>query len=207
MTAGRGAKYEVAAAAAAALAFLAVATGRPVTVCRYAERLLDLEGPHRSPEGFQAVSRRLMEPAAGTGTDLERALAPQLRRVRRPLTVIALSDGFQEQPLERAFAAARAAAHRRLVLVRIGDPADLRPQLRGTLVALDPESAGTRVLVGDRDFERVAHERIAAHFAALDAALRDRGVLTLPFPADRPFEETFLALLAAAAPALEGARR
>ncbi len=201
MLAGGGAKHRVAAAAAAALARLALLTGHPVRAARYAGRLLDLGGPWRLPDQSAAAQRHLASaaPAAGSGTDLALALDPLVTGLQRPACVVALTDGFQEAPLVSAAVRALARGVRRLVLVRIADPGDLAPRLRGHVVLRDPEGAGQRALIADRALERAARARIAEHFERLAGGLARLRVPLLQLPADRPFEEAFLALLKGAA--------
>jgi uncharacterized protein (DUF58 family) len=201
MTGGAGEKYAAAAAAAAALAWLALLCGAPVRLCRYADRLLDTAGPWRHPSALAAVQTRLAEPApAATGTDLARALDPILAVRGRPIALAALTDGFQQRPLEAAAARALAAGVRHLSVVRVIDPRDLSPRLRGNLLLVDQEGGGERRLVADRALEEAAHRRIAAHFRALAERFAALGAPLHELQARRPFEEAFLAMLAGAAP-------
>ena len=198
MTGGAGLKYRTAAAAAAATAYLGLLNAHAVTVVRYAGGVLDIDGPHRPLESYTAIVRRLLSPAAGKGTDLRASLEPLLHRLRRPLTVIVASDGFQEAPLEQAAIAARDGARRRVTWLRILDPADIAPRLRGQLLLADAETDRTRLLLTDRDLETRLHARIAAHFEALSRTLRNAGVEVFEVPLGQPFEESYLRLLHAA---------
>jgi len=198
MTGGAGRKYHTAAAAAAATAYLGLLGAHAVSLARFAGRTLDFEGPHRPLEAYTAIVRRLLSPAAGEGTDLKSSLEPLLHRLRRPLTVIIVSDGFQEAPLEQTMIAARDGARRRVVWLRILDPADLAPRLRGQLLLADAESNQTRLLLSDQDLEERLHRRIADHFSALSLSLRKAGVEVFEIPVGQPFEESYLRLLHAA---------
>jgi uncharacterized protein (DUF58 family) len=198
MLAGGGAKFRAAAAACAALAYLGLLTSHPVTLLRYAERAREIFGPHRQLEAFTALSRRLAAPAAGGGTDLGRSLAPLLRGLR-PMTVVAVTDGFQREPLARVAAAVRAAGRTRLVVVLVRDERDLRPPLRGNLLLQDDESAEAVAVLSDRELERELHGALARDAAARERELARGGAQVLSLPAQAPFEESFLSLLRARA--------
>lgn len=200
MTGGDGVKYGVAAAAAAALARLALVTGHPVRTGRYAGRLLDLHGPWRAPDEIAPIQRLLAAPpAAGEGTDLGSALRQSVTGGGRPASVVALTDGFQEEPLVSAASLALARGARRLALLRVADPRDLAPALRGHVLLRDPEGPGRTALVADRALEREARRRVAAHLDALRAACARLGVPVHEIPARGDFEEAFLALLRSSA--------
>jgi len=201
MTDGTGAKYAAAAAAAAALAWLALLCGTPVRLCRYADRMLDTAGPWRHPAGLAAVQARLGDPPPpARGTDIARALDVILAARGRPIALVALTDAFQEHPLEAAAARALAAGVRQVSFVRLVDPRDLAPPLRGNLLVIDQEGGGERRLLADRALEEAAHRRIAGHFRLLAERLAVLGVPLHELQVRRPFEEAFLAMLAAGAP-------
>jgi hypothetical protein len=151
MTHPPGVKYDVASAAAAALAHLAFLTSHPVTVIRYAERALDSKGPYRHIQAF---------------------------------IVSSLTGGGGQ----------------RVLLVRIEDPADLCPPLRGNLLLQDIEGEDRRHLFSDRILERQLHQRIAAYFRNLEKGLRQAGGESFVLAADGPFEEGFLRILRSALP-------
>jgi uncharacterized protein (DUF58 family) len=197
MTDGTGVKYAAAAAAAAALAWIALLCGAPLRLCRYADRMIDTSGPWRHPRGLAAVQGRLAEPPRpGAGTDLAQALDPILAARGRPVAIVALTDGFQARPLEAAAVRALVAGVRHVSVVRIVDPADLAPRLRGNLLMVDLEGGGERRLIANRELEEAAHRRIAEHFRRLAERFASLGVPMHELQARRPFEETFLAMLA-----------
>jgi uncharacterized protein (DUF58 family) len=201
MTHPPGVKYDVASAAAAALAYLAFLTSHPVTVIRYAERALDSKGPYRHIQAFPDLTRLLLSPAGGLGTDLRKSLEPFLLRRRRPVTVVVLSDGFQSEPLGSIVPSLTGGRGGRVVLLRIEDPADLHPPLRGNLLLQDIEGEERRHLLSDRTLERQLHQRIAAYFQNLEKGLRQAGGESLVLSAAAPFEEGFLRILRSALPA------
>jgi uncharacterized protein (DUF58 family) len=194
MLAGEGGKYDVAAAAAAALAYLGFLTMHPVTLVRYAGQALELSGPHRHLDAFPLLSRRLASPVGGSGTSLGAGLEPLLRR-QRPMTFLALTDGFQHEPLARVAARVGAVRHARLVVILVEEERDRRPPLRGNLLIRDDESGEAVAVLSDRGLERELHRGLEAHFAALGRELSRRGALVLSLPARPPFEERFLDLL------------
>ncbi|HWR97000.1 MAG TPA: hypothetical protein VN317_01115, partial [Candidatus Methanoperedens sp.] len=197
MALGGGRKLAAAAAGAAALARLALVTGHPVYAARYAERLLDVGGPWRGPDGFAAAQAFLAgaPPSAGAGTDLGRALEALLSGRQRPCCLVALTDGFQETALTAAAGAALARGARRVVIVRILDPTDAAPRLRGRTLLRDPEGSGTREIFADHALEASARARIAEHFDRLGEGLRRLHVPLHELRAPAPFEEAFLDLL------------
>ena len=196
MTAGRGIKYRTAAAAGAALARLALLAGHPVRVAWYSGRLHGVAGPWRSADDFAAVQHRLAEsPPQGEGTDLAPAIDTLVTGRQRPLSIVILTDGFQEPPLVSALLRALARGARRVALVRVLDPADQSPPLRGHTILRDPEGAGRRELLADRDLEEAVHRRIDQHFRLLGEALAGLGAPLHELPVRPPFEEAFLAML------------
>jgi len=203
MAGGDGVKHRTAAAAGAAFARLALLNGHPVRVARYAERLLDIGGPWRALDDSAAAQRFLATapPRAGAGTDLAQALDTLVTGRQRPLCLVALTDCFQATSLVAAALRALARGVRRVVLVRVLDPADLAPPLRGLTVLADPEGLERRTLVADRALEAAAHGRIAEHFRRLGAEFARLAVPLHTLPVRRPFEEALLTLLRSAAAA------
>lgn len=199
MTSRDGRKHGVAYGAAAAVAYLAMLTAHPVTLVRYAGKALDSKGPFRPLQSFPELSRHLMTPVGGEGTDLRNSLLPHLLHRRRPVTVVILSDCFQRDPLEKVVRAVRGIEERRTILLRMVDPEDLRPPLRGYLEVADDEGDGKGSLVSDGALEAQIHRRIDRHFLDLENHLRQAGADILPFPVREPFEDAFFSVLLAAA--------
>ena len=85
--------------------------------------------------------------------------------------------------------------------MRVIDAADLTPPLRGHSVLIDAEGPQRREIIADRALEEAAHRQIAHHFLLLGEALARLGAPLHELPVGRPFEEAFLALLRAVAPA------
>jgi hypothetical protein len=169
-------------------------------VIRYAERALDSKGPYRHIQAFPDLTRLLRSHAGGLGTDLRESLEPFLLRRRRPVTVVVLSDGFQSEPLGSIVSSLTGGGGQRVLLVRIEDPADLCPPLRGNLLLQDIEGEDRRHLFSDRILERQLHQRIAAYFRNLEKGLRQAGGESFVLAADGPFEEGFLRILRSALP-------
>lgn len=201
-----GAKLRAASATAAALAYLALRTGHPVRVARYGDRLLDILGPVREHGAFGQVQQFLMgDPPPASGTDLAQSLQALSAASRRPVILVVVTDGFQRAPLPAAATVAFARGVRRFALVRVADPADLAPRLRGHLLLADPEGGAGRHLFADRAFEQACLERIAGHLAQLREGLRRLGAATVELATDRGFEEAFLAMIRSTLPAAGGA--
>jgi uncharacterized protein (DUF58 family) len=200
MTSAPGRKHRTASSAAEAFAYLALLTAHPVSTIRYAERALESRGPYRNLQAFPALVDLLTSPPRGKGTDLAGSLSPTLLHRRRPVTVIALTDGFQRDPLEKVITVVKNLENCRAVLVRIVDPADSRPPLRGNLLLHDIEGADSRAVLSGRSLETQVHGRIAAHFRNLEMRLRQAGLSVFSLPVDEPFEDCFLGLLRSALP-------
>jgi len=201
MTVRNSRKYQVASAAAAALSYLAFLTSHSVSIVLYAEKALESKGPFRHIQAFPELTALLRSPGQGAGTDLKKSLFPFLLRRRRPVTIIVLSDGFQREPLEKVVNVVRNVGEQRMVLLRMLDPEDLRPSLRGNLRIEDIERDDGRTLLVDRALEQQLHRRIGSYFRDLESRLRQSGVDTYGLPVDMPFEDSFLNTLFAAVPA------
>lgn len=196
MSGGTGGKQRAAAAATAALARLALVSGHAVRVGRYAGRLLDVHGPWRSPNELAAVQQRLIAaPPAGAGTDLEAALEVILARRGRMITVVAITDGFQAAPLVPALTRALALGARRIAVVRVIDPGDMTPPLRGHTILIDAEGPDRRTIFADRALEAAAHQRIAGHFQLLGEACARLGAPLYRLGIDAEFEQAFIGML------------
>jgi uncharacterized protein (DUF58 family) len=195
MTAAGSRKHSVASAAAAAVAYLAFLSSHPVTFVRYAEKALDSKGPFRNLQTFPEVTRFLLAKGEGGSTDLRRSLLPYLLHRRRPVTVVILSDCFQCEPLEKVVRTVRGIEERRVVLLRMIEPEDLQPSLRGNIQVDDIEGGGSCSLISDRTLEGQMHRRIDRHFLTLEAHLKQSGADILGFPVERPFEEAFFETL------------
>ncbi len=207
MNAGGAGKFPVAAAAAAALAHLAIVTSHPVTVVRYADLALDRRGPYRHPGSLADLGEFLLAPPRGRGTDLMQSILPFLAHRRRPLVAVAVTDGFQKDPLERTAAALGRLPQGRFVLLRVTEEADLAPRLRGTVRLDDVEGEEHRLLLSDRSLERQLRGRIRKYVASLEENLKRMGAECVSLPAEGDFEEGFLKMLLHSVPASEGASR
>jgi uncharacterized protein (DUF58 family) len=199
---GGGPKQRTAAAAAVATAYLGFLNAHPVTVGRYAQRLLELRGPRRHPRDFPELARVLVESRPDGGTDLGAGLA-FLAASRRPVTVAVVTDGLQREPLARVARAVVGQGHRLLVLL-VEDRRDREPRLRGNVVLQDPEGGEAIRLWADGELEEQLRRRIRLHFEGLARDLAALGAPLLRLKADSPFESAFLAALkrAADAPAI-----
>lgn len=200
MTSAGGRKHNVASAAAAAVAYMAFLTSHPVTLVRYAERAMDSKGPFRNLQAFPEVTHFLLALGEGEGTDLRKSLLPYLLHRRRPVTVVIISDCFQSEPLEKVVQTVRGIEERRVVILRMIEPADLRPSLRGNIQVEDIEGGGRCPLISDRVLEKQMHRRIDRHFLNLEAHLRQSGADILGFPVEKPFEDALFETLLTALP-------
>lgn len=137
------AKRELAAEAAAILAFSAVSSGDKVGLLRFTDRIEEYVPPRKGGKHVWRVIRDLLAGEnRGRGTDIGRALA-YLRRVRkRRAVVFLLSDFFTAQQYERELR--MIAGRHDLVAAEIVDPLDLALPKAG-LIEIEDAEAGERL--------------------------------------------------------------
>lgn len=197
MTARSGAKYQLAAACAAAFSYLAMLTQHAVHVGRYSAGLLDRTGPARNLDAYLSINKLLLSAPAGSGTDLARGIDDLLVENSRAVSLVVLSDGFQSSPLERAFGRFAGTGQNRAVFLRLEAAGDMKPPLRGNIVLQDQESADSRTFFADGALEKKLHGRIAGHFRSLETRLAALGVPSMTLPVTETAERlVFDALLA-----------
>ncbi len=163
------AKRELAAEAAAILAFSAISSGDKVGLLRFTDRVEEYVPPRKGGKHVWRVIRDLLAGEnEGRGTDIGRALV-YLRRVRKRRAVVFLiSDFFTLQNYEREL---RAIAGRHdLVAAEIVDPLDLALPKAGLLEVEDAEG-GDRLWV-DTSSKKV-REQYATRAEARRKQLRD----------------------------------
>lgn len=198
MTEGGGDKYRAAAAAAAAMSYLGLITSHSVSLGRFAERLLDFEGPFRHERIFPQICSHLLKPPPGEGTDLRASLKPILFKRSRPASLIVISDGLQKEPLQEVASFVQGMDRHWLVFLRIDDPADRSPALRGNLLVKDLEGTQRLHIVADRTLERELHRSIDRHLERLTKEFREHGFPLVELPVREPFESAFMDVLRAA---------
>ena len=143
-------KRELAAEAAAIIAFSAISSGDKFGLIRFTDRIEEYVPPRKGTRHAWRLVRDLLEgETTGRGTDVALALA-HVRKVRkRRAVVILLSDFLTDQVFDREL---RAVAGRHdLVAAEIVDPLDLALPPVGLLEAEDAETGARRWLdTGDR---------------------------------------------------------
>jgi uncharacterized protein (DUF58 family) len=137
-------KLEVAKRVAAALAYLAFASGRPAQLAiariRTDRAALDrVFSPKRGRRAFGDLCRELEVVAAQGRADLAAALDASIARSSRPGMLLVVSDFLDPGPLLASLDRARAAGHD-LVLVQILDASELDPDFEGDLALEDSET-------------------------------------------------------------------
>jgi uncharacterized protein (DUF58 family) len=189
-----GAKFHYAQQLAAALGYIALANLDRVSVQPYASLPLARLSPLRGQKRALVLLRYLSTLRAEGGTDLRAAASAVCAREPRGGLALVLTDGLDSEGL---LAGVDLLRYGRLspVVLRIEDPREAEPALRGELTLVDHESGHERtVVVTERVLARyraVYRERMRA----LAAALRERHVRTLELDARVPFERAVLALL------------
>lgn len=132
-------KRELAAEAAAILAFSAVSMGDKVGLLRFTDRIEQYVPPRKGGKHVWRVIRDLLAgETVGVGTDIAQALA-HLRKVRhRRAVVVLISDFRSPMPFEREL---RAVAGRHdLVAMEVLDPLDLALPKVGLIEVEDAEN-------------------------------------------------------------------
>ncbi len=169
-------KRELAAEAAAILAFSAISAGDKVGLVRFTDRIEEYVPPRKGTRHAWRLVRDLLEgESAGRGTDIAMALA-HVRKVRkRRAVVILLSDFLTEQPFDREM---RAVAGRHdLVAAEIVDPLDLALPPVGMLEAEDAET-GSRLWIdtGSRRVREMYARNAEQRRAKLQDSFKRNGI-------------------------------
>ena len=140
-------KLEVARRVAAAIGYLALASGQraQVLVARQASgqtggRALERSHtPRRGRDALPALLRDLSEPVAGGAADLVRALDQAREQSARPGLLVVLSDFLDPGPVTRALTQACAAGHQ-VALVQVLAREEIEPNYDGDFAFVDAES-------------------------------------------------------------------
>jgi uncharacterized protein (DUF58 family) len=143
-------KFEVARRVAAAIGYLALASGQRVQVLVARERSGQSAGrglervgvPRRGRDALAALLRDLSEPLANGKADLARALDATLQQTARPGLLVVLSDFFDPSPVTRALTRACAMGHQ-VALVQVFAREELEPSYEGDLSLVDAETDAT----------------------------------------------------------------
>jgi len=156
-------KRELAAEAAAIVAFSAVSAGDKVGLIRFTDRIEQFVPPHKGTRHVWRVIRDLLEGEnQGRGTDIALALTHVRKHLKRRAVVILLSDFLTAQNFDREINAV--AGRHDLVAAEIVDPLDLALPKVGLIETEDAET-GKRLWVDTssfavrRDYERQAEQR------------------------------------------------
>jgi uncharacterized protein (DUF58 family) len=168
---GSPSKLEVGKRLAAALAYLAFASGRPaqLAVARVSGERTALErvfSPKRGRRAFGDLCRELDAVTAAGKAELAPALDALTARAARPGLLLVVSDFFDPGPLPAALDRARAAGHD-VVLAQILDSSELDPDFEGDL-SLEDSETGERVEISVDPAALAAYaERLAGLFEEL----------------------------------------
>jgi uncharacterized protein (DUF58 family) len=130
---------------AAAIAYLATARYDRVSFWSLRETVEASVTPPRGPQGMRAAFEFLRGLDARGNTDLQRAVRSFAARCRRRGLALLISDLFDPRGAVGAIEALRRARFDAHVL-RLVDPRELEPALRGELELVDAESGRTRRL-------------------------------------------------------------
>jgi len=147
---GKPSKLDVAQRVAAAIGYLALASGQRAElwtahVTAPDRAPYERSRPRRGRGGITALLRELSHVSGAGTTDLAKALRAVVEAAPRPGLVVVVSDFFDSGPVTSALTLCRTSGHD-LALVQILDPSELDPDLEGDLSLVDAET-GERVEV------------------------------------------------------------
>jgi uncharacterized protein (DUF58 family) len=168
---GTPSKLEVGKRLAAALAYLALATGRraQLAVARSAPEGRPLErvfAPLRGRRAFAELCRELESVEPRGRANLAMAIDALVARSDRPGMLVVVSDFFDAGPLPTALNRARAGGHD-LVLIQVLDALELEPAFEGDLSLEDSETGERLELSVDPAALAAYAERLAGLFEEL----------------------------------------
>lgn len=180
LTIGQPSKFETAKRIAAALAYLALASGRRVqlVVARAsddASRALErVYTPLRGRRAFAEVCRQLDAVEARGRADLAAALHALAARAERPGMLGIISDFFDPGPIPGALNRARSAGHD-VLLVQVLDRSELEPEFEGDLSLEDSETGERLEVTVDPAALSAYAERLAGLFEELRSWAKRNG--------------------------------
>ncbi len=187
MALGNPPKGQYAIQLAASLAYLGLRGLDRVGVFPHADRLLP-SVPARHGMGQMGRILRLLsgiEPAGATS--FHRTVAEYLLQTREGGVTVLISDFLTDEDLGPVLARL---AHRRdeVVLLRVFDPADLRPQLRGATRLVDVESSRAVTLNVGQATLRAYEQRIDRNRHGLRELAVEQGIPYVEATTDLPIE-------------------
>lgn len=188
------AKALLAARLGASFSWLALASGRTLSLGAYAEGLLAGCGPYRSLQQFPAALEFFARLPAGTGTSLGAGAAEFLARHRGRGILVVISDLFQERdvvPVLDWLRWRRVDAH----LVQVVDDRELAPNLRGRCAVSDVEGEETLQLTVGNDLLQAFRVRVREFLSRIERSCGSRSVPYLLARTSEDFERLFLAHL------------
>mgnify|MGYP006277286327 CR=1 FL=1 len=195
---GRFEKFDQARRCAAALAYVALAGGEPLSLTAFAEAPGAVHRPPPRRQSIFGVLDFLSSLSAGGGTNLTAAAEAVLQRPRMPGGVVILGDllGCRDD-LPDAIAHLSAAGCR-VSLVHVYAPDEAEPQLSGPAEVCDVET-GRRLSVEADEALLKAYRQAWRRFAdgCREAAVA-RGARYAAIRADAPIEQVLLRSLPAA---------
>lgn len=167
---GNPPKLELAQRVSAALAYLALASGRRaqlwVARAATASGLDRIFSPMRGRRAFAELCRQLESVEATGRADLAAAIDSVVNRSERPGLLLVVSDFLDPGAVPGALSRARAARHD-VVLVQVLDAAELDPELEGDLSLEDGETGERLELSVDPAALSAYAERLAGLFEEL----------------------------------------
>jgi uncharacterized protein (DUF58 family) len=167
-------KLDVATRIAAAMAYLALASGHRTQLFTLAGGGTSAMPSHRGRPALGAVLRELSAVLPGGRGGLAAAIAQILTAAERPGALVVLSDFFDDGPVLEVIGRACHAGHD-VTLVQILTPEELRPELDGDVALVDSETDELVELSFDRAAIDAYEARLSALFAALGALARKTG--------------------------------
>ncbi len=187
---GTPSKLEAARRVAAAIGYLALASGQRAELWvahPVGEGRLPLERtpPRRGRGGVTGLLRDLSRVKASGTTDLSAPIRAIVEHAPRPGLVVVVSDFFDPGPVTRALGLARASGHD-LTLVQILDVTELEPELEGDLSLVDAESDQRVEVTADAAAIEAYLLRITGLIEEIRAFARRHGATYVRATSDEP---------------------
>jgi uncharacterized protein (DUF58 family) len=159
---------------AAAVGFLALASGERVQVIAASDGLVRVREPVRGRATLPRLLRELDEIAVERTTNLTRAIDGVVLRSSRPGMLVVVSDWLDAGPFETALGRAASAGHD-LALVQVLAPEEVDPPWDGDLALEDAETGAVVEMTLDERAVAAYRARLEGLCASLRACARRHG--------------------------------
>jgi uncharacterized protein (DUF58 family) len=192
---GTPSKFALAQRMAAAIGYVALASGQRVQLLIAREGRLRPSGPaRRGRRSLPALLAELARVQPAGPIELGRAIDETVALAARAGMLIVLSDFVDPSNYLLALSRARGAGHD-VALVQILAPEELQPEWEGDQALVDAESGDVVEMTFDASTVRAYLERLGALCDALASWARKHGASLVICPSDEPTEDAVLRFL------------